>query len=387
MSIAISNVSSIKTSKEISVEKIETKFYLNGNKIIAQDDETNRILFYYGVDGLTGFSLNGVEYVYKKNIQNDVIGIYDANGNQLVKYVYDAWGNHKTFVLYNGKFVDISLENDYNDDNYQGKVEIAELNPFRYRSYYLDEETGLYYLNSRYYDAEIGRFINADSLTNLDKENFNGLNLFAYCLNNPVNLTDSKGTSRWSDFWEKNWDVIVGTIISAVLIIGGILLTIFTAGAGATIGIVMIGAGVGGLIGGIDSKLNGGNYWAGWLGGTVSGIITTGLGLINPIGAFFGGLIGNAVGSLITDSLNGVDLSSKNYWINLTTESIISGLLSIVGWHFGNATDILKSINLKNLFAAITVWAEFAFSYLTDMTNDLFKYIGEIFRNKSVRRA
>ena len=69
------------------------------------------------------------------------------------KTVYDAWGNHKTFV-------DISLENDYNDDNYQGKVQLATLNPFRYRSYYFDDETGLYYLNARYYDPEIGRFIN-----------------------------------------------------------------------------------------------------------------------------------------------------------------------------------------------------------------------------------
>ena len=172
--------------------------FLNGNKIIAQDDETNRILFYYGIDGLAGFSINGVEYTYKKNNQNDIIGIYDADGNQIVKYVYDAWGNHKTFVLYDSKFVDISLENDYNDDNYKGKVEIAELNPFRYRSYYLDEETGLYYLNSRYYDAELGRFINADNVKNLNKLAFNGLNLYSYCLNNPIMFMDTSGALPFS---------------------------------------------------------------------------------------------------------------------------------------------------------------------------------------------
>ena len=97
--------------------------------------------------------------------------------------------------MYNGKFVDISLENDYTDDDYQGKVDLAELNPFRYRSYYLDEETGLYYLNSRYYDAELGRFINADNVKNaiLQMVKFNGLSLYAYCLNRPVMMIDNLG--------------------------------------------------------------------------------------------------------------------------------------------------------------------------------------------------
>lgn len=369
------NASGIRTSKIVG--GTETKFYLNGNKIIAQDDETNRILFYYGIDGLAGFSINGVEYTYKKNIQNDIIGIYDADGNQIVKYVYDAWGNHKTFVLYNGKFVDISLENDYNDDNYKGKVEIAELNPFRYRSYYLDEETGLYYLNSRYYDSELGRFINADSLDNLDKESLNGLNLFAYCLNNPVNLTDSKGTSWWSDLWEKikrNWEIIVGAVVSVILVVAGFVLSFSSLGTLSSIGSALIGAGIGGLIGGIQSKQNGGSFWGGYLGGAIGGAFTGFFASTGPIGLFFAGVAGNMIGSAITDAINGVDVLNWNYWLNLAGESFGNGLVNTLNVFFGKFTNVIKTL-WKDIFVVISLWGEFAFSALTDWIKNILNQI------------
>ena len=90
---------------------------------------------------------------YKKNIFGDVIGIIDNNGQEIAKYVYDAWGNHKTYVLNDGIFVDISTVLSYTQNGLNNKV-IAQINPFRYRSYYYDSETNLYYLNSRYYDPE-----------------------------------------------------------------------------------------------------------------------------------------------------------------------------------------------------------------------------------------
>ena len=74
-------------------------------------------------------------------------------------------------------------------------MELAVNNPFRYRGYYYDNETGLYYLNSRYYDPEIGRFINADELSYLNENNINGMNLFSYCRNNPVIYFDPSGKS------------------------------------------------------------------------------------------------------------------------------------------------------------------------------------------------
>ena len=94
----------------------------------------------------------------------------------------------------NGQFVDISTQTSYTQSGLNNKT-IALLNPVRYRSYYYDKETGLYYLNSRYYDPEIGRFINADDISILSegKDFFNGLNLYAYCLNNFIKFYDPSG--------------------------------------------------------------------------------------------------------------------------------------------------------------------------------------------------
>lgn len=92
----------------------------------------------------------------------------------MVQYYYDAWGNHT-----------VSGSN----------LTLANLNPFRYRGYYYDTETGLYYLQTRYYDPEVGRFLNRDSVSYADPATINGLNLYAYCLNNPVEYVDPTGES------------------------------------------------------------------------------------------------------------------------------------------------------------------------------------------------
>ena len=100
----------------------------------------------------------------------------------MVEYKYDAWGNHEAEVA---------------DENY---VTLANLNPYRYRGYYYDSETDLYFLQTRYYDPVVGRFISRDSIEYADPETICGLNLYAYCGNNPVMFTDLLGTS-WSSFW------------------------------------------------------------------------------------------------------------------------------------------------------------------------------------------
>lgn len=110
-----------------------------------------------------------------------------------MRYEYDAWGNcTPKYLTSNNEYAKITSDYTYNDTTIINRF-IAFKNPFRYRSYYYDFETNLYYLNSRYYDPEIGRFINADDIANLSN-NFNGLNLYAYCLNNPSNYTDPNGT-------------------------------------------------------------------------------------------------------------------------------------------------------------------------------------------------
>ena len=99
-------------------------------------------------------------------------GDIDSNGNVVVQYYYDAWGNHT-----------VSGSN----------TTLGNLNPFRYRGYYYDTETGLYFLQTRYYDPEVGRFLNRDSASYADPETIGGLNLYAYCLNNPVEYVDPTG--------------------------------------------------------------------------------------------------------------------------------------------------------------------------------------------------
>ncbi len=104
-------------------------------------------------------------------------------GNVVVKYKYDAWGNHKVL--------------DAAGEEITSSSHIGNKNPFRYRGYFYDTETGLYYLQTRYYDPAIGRFLNMDSINYANPEALNGLNLYAYCGNNPVMNVDPTGKLFW----------------------------------------------------------------------------------------------------------------------------------------------------------------------------------------------
>ena len=125
-----------------------------------------------------GIVLNGTQYFYITNQMGDVIGITDTQGNALVQYEYDECG----------KIGSITTTNNTDEEN-----TLANINPLRYRGYYYDNETGYYYLQSRYYDANLCRFINADDYNYLDKDIVDGLNLFAYCNNDSVNRFDLDG--------------------------------------------------------------------------------------------------------------------------------------------------------------------------------------------------
>ena len=157
--------------------------YLNG-KLVYQVRETimagqhDPINFVYNTTGLIGFFYNHELYTYRKNLFGDITEIY--KGSELVaKYIYDAWGNHK---------VCNPDDSENPNDNFIGNI-----NPFRYRGYYYDIETGLYYLKSRYYSPKLGRFISPDSVEYLEPDNVNGLNLYAYCYNNPIMYVDNMG--------------------------------------------------------------------------------------------------------------------------------------------------------------------------------------------------
>ncbi len=181
------NKEGIRTVKEFDDESY-INYYTEGTKIIFEErsriESSERItdMLYYIYDdsaNILGFKYNNKTYYYQKNYQNDIIGIYDSNYNLIVKYTYDAWG----------KVLSITDNNDtiITDENHIGII-----NPFRYRSYYYDEESKLYYLNSRYYNPEWGRFINADEYL---KSTILGSNLYIYTENNSTNNIDYTGTS------------------------------------------------------------------------------------------------------------------------------------------------------------------------------------------------
>lgn len=266
------NSNGIRISKTTS--EGTTHYFTEGSRILAQDNG-NLLFFHYGAEGIVGFTYDGVgEFFYKKNVLGDIIGILDSDGSEIVRYIYDAWGNHKALILSKlhepiaiDKILEYS-ENRASDEiiYLQNNAVIANINPFRYRGYYYDTETGLYYLNSRYYDPEVGRFINADSLEYLDPKSLNGLNIYAYCLDNPINFVDYTGTSLLAIFLTLFITAVVGGIVGGIMsyengsrgldLVGGILL-------GASIGLavggsaLMLMSGTVGLIFGFDTLFMG----------------------------------------------------------------------------------------------------------------------------------
>ena len=210
---------------------------------------SREIIYLYDENGVIGvmYSYNGstsAAYFYRRNLQGDVTAIYNREGNRVGEYAYDAWGN---CTILSGASNDL-----------------VNNNPIRYRGYYFDAESGVYFLNARYYNPQWRRFISPDSTDYLDPESVNGLNLYAYCNNDPVNYADPSGHFMISTA------VLIGAIIGAVV------------GAGVSFGIAVYN----------DYKddgeiFNGSVAWYDYLGATLLG---------GAIGAVVGGAIGYGVG-------------------------------------------------------------------------------------------
>lgn len=175
------NANGIRISKSVTKNNstTNTTYTLNGNNIIKEvrSGETNETLqyFYDSNDEIIGFIYNNTKYLYLKNIQKDIIGIVDSNNNVVVKYYYDAYGRIVNTIDTSG-------------------ISLSTINPFRYRSYYQDDETGWYYLNSRYYNPIGCRFVTIDEIDYLGASGTTlSYNLFSYCENNPINMIDTDG--------------------------------------------------------------------------------------------------------------------------------------------------------------------------------------------------
>ena len=256
----------------IRYKKNNTVYTLDGSTILKETDGTKTIKYYYGNGGVVGFNYNGTDYFFEKNLQGDVIALLDAHGDLVAEYVYDAWGKLLTMKDSSGNVISNNTSH------------IGYINPIRYRSYYYDVETNLYYLESRYYDPETGRFLNADSLSYLGEgSDLQNYNLYSYCENNPVMYCDPSGHEP--EWWQ--WALFgVGVALVAVAAGMAIVGTGGTAafGMGALIGSVAVGitgAGVGAAVG----YANGGTD--GILGGALAGF---------GIGAILGFVIGGTIG-------------------------------------------------------------------------------------------
>lgn len=284
---------------------------------------------------------NGATYIYRKDVQGNIISLLDSNGRIVVKYAYDAWGNYAAKALdrVDGKvqFNNVDPDTVFNAD-YEKYKQLANITPFRYRGYYYDIETELYFLKTRYYDPEVGRFISPDSIEYLDPETINGLNFYAYCGNNPVMNVDPNGTSWWTDFWNSLAGKIIGTILVVATVV---VVSIFTAGVGTAV--------AGALGGGFLASIVGGA-----IGGAISGaVIGAGVSIVSQgvvngysnidwkqvgaatVSGLVSGAISGAIFGLIGASVRGIKI------LNASRKGLVIGKM-------GNFEQAAKSMNLSH---------------------------------------
>ena len=264
------------------------------NKTLYGEGESYEELIYlYDESGIIGVQYtNGSDtdvYYYRRNIQGDVVAIYNTAGTKVVEYEYDAFGN-------------CTIKSTTTN------TELAHANPIRYRGYYYDEDTKLYYLNARYYSPEWRRFISPDDTAYLDSESVNGLNLYCYCNNDPVNYADPSGKFAITSF-------LIGLGIAAAI--------------GAGVGVASYAAGQV-----IDYAFTGTWEWS-WgdmlntaVGSAVGGMAVY---LLGPnaglaLSAFTGGFASNFGTMAMEKIINGVDHSL----CDMIIASIVVGALSIV---------------------------------------------------------
>jgi len=345
--------------------KGETTFtYDSSNNLLT----AGSLSFLYDTYGIAGFVCDGATYFYRKNIQGDVIAILNANGVIVATYNYDAWGNCVVTTDTNG---------------------IGEINPIRYRSYYWDSEFGLYYLQSRYYSPELCRFISQDSIDYLDPKSINGLNLYAYCLNNPVVLVDFNGHS-WQSFWtnignwfvntenwinnniiqpvgaffKENWDIIVGVTLIVASIAISIAISIATFGAGT----VLVGAAIAGVIGAGFGALGAYTRGENVLWGMLNGFVTGFTGTISPLA----GALSAAGMTFIVSRANGLSPNWKTVGSAAINGILALGFSAGSNWFGKQIIKGSKDILLEGATSFTTSVIFDSWSFVADKINSMF---------------
>ncbi len=223
----IYNEAGLRTSKTVGTDA--TTYTYKQGQLAGVQTSQYRLNFHVDPNGqIAGFTCRmadgaQMDYTYVKNQQGDILAVIDPAGAEAATYTYDAWGR----ILSVGGY----------------DAGLAERNPLRYRGYIYDSETGFYYVSSRYYDPEIGRFINADAAIG-QIGNIQSYNMFAYCFNNPLNMSDPTGN------WPKLSTIFAAVAVAAV-VVAAVAVTVATCGAAAP---AMAAVG-GGVVGGISAGL------------------------------------------------------------------------------------------------------------------------------------
>ena len=203
-------------------ELIDTYSYVYNGSQLSQMTKNGQVLnFFYDGEGRPAyFTYGSATYYYVTNLQGDVIAILDSTGTMVVNYHYDAYG----VLLQTGGTMAATL---------------GTLNPLTYRGYVYDHETGLYYLQSRYYNPVIKRFISADGQLASVGGDVNGYDLFEYCFNNPVNMHDSSG--NWPN-WLKKIAAAAATVVVAAVTVAAVVAAAPAAACTLTLAAMSVGA-------------------------------------------------------------------------------------------------------------------------------------------------
>ena len=172
------NACGVRTSK--TVGGIRHTYSVNGTQILREAWGSHVLIpLYNNEDSLCGILYDNTPYYFLKNLQNDIIGMTNEEGETVVRYTYDAWGVCTVVIDTSG-------------------CSVSTVNPFRFRGYYYDAESGLYYLGKRYYSPVWGRFINPDQALPTREDDRLSLSLYCYCANDPVNHVDPDGRLWWA---------------------------------------------------------------------------------------------------------------------------------------------------------------------------------------------
>ena len=295
------NSEGIRISKTTS--EGDYKYLLDGNKIIKEIKPNNKEIYYHydEKEELVGFNYNAKEYFYIRDITGNITNIIDSNGSVKVSYEYDAWGK----VI-----------------NIDGDEDLIEINSYLYKGYYYDKETLLYYCKYRYYDPEIRRWISMDDVNYLDSETINGVNLYAYCMNNPVMCSDPSGhMPKWLGNILKGAAIIAATalVVTAITFTGGTATAFFVAvGKAALVGLKIVA-----------------------VAGATSGIIRTGRSLAKNIreGNDFSETMSNAGKSFLAGFGDGFLAGSQYY---MSTSLLSFGAYSSLEY-FNNGFGLIRT--------------------------------------------